>query len=86
MKLWITLGLALGLSAQYPAIAGDRKTLREECTQSRCVYYDGSRRVFSVEREEGTSRLVIRDSDRRIRGKVRKRDGTVEVEKPDNRR
>lgn len=86
MKLWITFGLALGLFAQYPALADNRKTLREECTESRCVYYEGSKRIFSVENERGTSRLIIRDSDRRIRGKVRKRDGTVEIEKPDSRR
>lgn len=86
MRLWTTLGVALGLSTAHSAYASDGKKLREECTASRCVYYEGSKRVFSVEREKGTSRIVVRDDKRRVRAKVSKKDGTIKIEKPDRRR
>jgi hypothetical protein len=77
--------LALGLSAAYPVQARDI-TLRPECSRDRCVYYKGSTRVFSVEREEGTSRVVVRDAKRRPVAKVRDEDGTLRIEKTGKQR
>jgi len=77
---FIISALAVGLLWHYPTSAQERTTLRRECTASRCVYYEGSRRVFSEEREHNTERTIIRDSRGTIRAKVRERDnGTVEV-------
>lgn len=82
-----TLSLALGIALLYPVTAasgnGREVTLRKECTRDRCVYYQGSRRAFSVEKEQGTSRLIIRDGDRRVKAKVRETEnGTLEIKKP----
>lgn len=81
------LSLALGIALLYPVTAasasGRSVTLRKECTRDRCVYYRGSTRVFSVEKEAGTTRLIIRDGDRKVKAKVRENDdGTLEVKKP----
>lgn len=80
--------LALGLTTQYPAIAREKSvTLRKECTDSRCVYYEGSRRVFSVEQERDTRRQVVRDGRGNPRAKITENeDGTVEVERTYPRR
>lgn len=81
--------LALGLAAGYPTMAAaqDSLTLRHECTRDRCVYYHGSRREFSVEKEYGTDRLVLRNGERDIVAKVtRQDDGTLEVKRTDRRR
>jgi hypothetical protein len=72
--------LALGLSCAYPAIAGEI-TLRKECSRDRCVYYKGSKRVFSVENEADTSRVVIRDAKRRTVAKVSRDNGTIRIKK-----
>lgn len=82
--------LALGLTCGYPltvANAQSSYSLREECTRDRCVYYKGSVRKFSAEKEYGTSRVVIRDSTRRIIAKVR-REGraSIRVEEPYRKR
>lgn len=84
----IKLTLALGLLLGYPTMAAaqDSLTLRKECTRDRCVYYHGSVREFSVEKEEGTSRLVLRNGQRDIVAKVREQNGTLKVEKYRGRR
>ena len=78
--------LALGLTCAYPntvANAQSGVTLREECTRDRCVYYKGSVRKFSVEKEYGTQRLVIRNSQRQVVAKVRRQgNASIRVEKP----
>lgn len=84
------LTLALGFSLAYPTIvdaAPRRITVHPECTRDRCVYYHGSQRVFSVEKEDNTDRLVIRDNHREVVAKVKRQDdGTVEIKKPYRRR
>jgi hypothetical protein len=86
-----TFLLALGLTLLYPvtvASAGSREqTLREECTRDRCVYYKGVERQFSVERENGTKRVIIRDGDRNVVAKVQRTDdGRIKVKEPPRRR
>lgn len=75
--------LALGLIAAYPSTVASAKgreySLREECTRDRCVYYKGSTRVFSVEKEESTNRLVVRDARRKPVAKVTDEDGYLRV-------
>jgi hypothetical protein len=81
--------LVLGLTLGYPtaAAAQDTLRLREECTRDRCVYYHGSRREFSVEKEYGTDRLVLRNGERDVVAKItREDDGTLEVKRADRRR
>lgn len=84
-----TLILALGLFIAYPANADThsrRVTVHEECTRDRCVYYHGSQRVFSVEKEPNTSRLIIKNDKRNTVAKLKRNDdGTVEVTIPDRR-
>jgi hypothetical protein len=85
----IKLTLALGLALAYPTMAAaqDSVSLREECTRDRCVYYHGSTREFSVEKEYGTTRLVVRNGERDIVGKIQRQDnGTVKVERTHRRR
>ena len=77
--------LALGFTLAYPVQAKDI-TLRPECSRDRCVYYKGSKRVFSVEREEGTSRVVVRNANRRPVAKVSDEDGTLRIEKTGKQR
>jgi hypothetical protein len=80
-----TFLLVLGLVAAYPSTVASAQsvTLREECTRDRCVYYKGSTRKFSVEREYGTKRLVIRNAKRQVVAKVRRQgNASVRVEKP----
>jgi hypothetical protein len=78
--------LALGLTVAYPAMAGEI-TLRKECSRDRCVYYKGSKRVFSVENEADTSRVIIRDAKRRPVAKVeRERNGTIRIKKSGSQR
>lgn len=75
-----TFLLALGLTCAYPLQAASEYSLREECTRDRCVYYKGSSRQFSVEKEYGTKRLVVRNGQRQIVAKVRREGhGTVRV-------
>ena len=79
--------LALGLVAAYPATMASAQSrdvsLRKECTRDRCVYYHGSTRAFSVEKEEGTKRVIVRDANRNAIAKVQEQDdGTIKVEKP----
>ena len=77
--------LALGLALTYlaPVASAEAQSLREECTRDRCVYYKGSQRIFSVEKEQGTTRLVVRDGKRRPIAKVRRQErGRIEVEEP----
>lgn len=75
--------LALGLYTSYPlavaSAASPEYSLRKECTRDRCVYYKGSTRVFSVEKEENTNRLVVRDKNRKPVAKVRSEDGRLRV-------
>jgi hypothetical protein len=75
--------LALGPVAAYLTLHPPQSTsLRKECTRDRCVYYQGSRRAFSVEKEQNTSRVVVRDSQRRAIVKVTEQDnGTIKVER-----
>lgn len=85
-KLTTTFLLALGLTTQYPVSAGGVRsvTLRRECTASRCVYYRGVIRAFSVEREYNTSRLIVRDRRGNLRAKIREQDnGSLNVEETD---
>ncbi len=77
--------LALGLSAAYPLTVAkaDSVTLREECTRDRCVYYKGSTRQFSIEKETGTKRLILRDGKREVVAKLERQErGRIKVEKP----
>lgn len=77
--------LAIGLLLAYPTMVASketRTTLREECSRDRCVYYKGSSRVFSVEKEQGTSRIVVRNSSREIIAKVKRDGSTLQIEKP----
>ena len=76
--------LVLGLALAYPATVTARDTsLRKECTRDRCVFYEGSRRVFSVETENTTTRYIVRDANRKPIAKVQEqKDGTIKVEKP----
>lgn len=86
IKPQTTFLLALGLIVPYTATAKE-VTLRKECTASRCVYYKGSKRVFSVEREQGTERYVVRDSRGSLSAKVTEnRDGTIDIKEADRRR
>jgi hypothetical protein len=81
--------LVLGLYALYPGAvtAQSSLTLRQECTRDRCVYYHGSTREFSVEKEYGTSRLVLRNGQRDVVAKVTRQDhGTIKVERAPRRR
>lgn len=82
-KTAIALALALGTIAKYPAMAGERSvTLRKECTSSRCVYYQGSSRVFSTEPERGTQRTIVRDRRGNLLAKTREYpNGTIKVER-----
>lgn len=85
----IAFALALGAYPVYPTMAGVQDTiLRKECTRDRCVFYEGSRRRFSVEREQGTSRLVVRDRRGTLRAKVREEeeDGYLRIEGTRKRR
>lgn len=78
-----TFLLALGLITAYPSTVASAESpeysLREECTRDRCVYYRGSTRVFSVEKEDTTNRLVVRDGKRNPIAKVSKEDGRIRV-------
>lgn len=77
-----TFLLALGLSLVYPVTVANAQSLREECTRDRCVYYKGSTRAFSVEKEEGTRRLLVRDGKRVPVVKItRQGNGRIRVEK-----
>lgn len=79
------LAIALGLALGYPSVAGAAGPyrLREECTASRCVYYKGAKRQFSVAREPGTKRIVIRDRTGKVRAKIREQGhGSYEVKEP----
>lgn len=77
------LGLALGTLTQYPVLARESQvTLRKECTVSRCVYYKGSSRVFSAEKEQGTQRTIIRDRRGNLLAKTREYpNGTIKIER-----
>jgi hypothetical protein len=85
-----TFLVVLGLLSGYPTMAAaaqDSLTLREECTRDRCVYYHGSTREFSVEKEYQTDRLVVRNGQRDIVAKITRQDnGTVKVERARRRR
>ncbi len=80
--------IALGLTLHYPLMAGEGQvTLRKECTRDRCVYYKGSTRIFSVEKEYGTARYIVRDGRGSLRAKVKENpNGTVEIEGARRRR
>ncbi len=85
MRVWSVFLLALGSSSVYPlaVVQAESYSLRKECTRDRCVYYRGSTRQFSVEKEYGTTRMVIRDGKRKIVAKIREQaDGSVRVEEP----
>lgn len=87
--MMLKMTLALGLTLAYPTVAAaqDSVTVREECTRDRCVYYHGSVREFSVEKEEGTNRLIVRDGQRDIVAKVTREDhGTYKAETITRRR
>jgi hypothetical protein len=88
LKMRTAFLLVLGLTLAYPATVAsagsDKVTLHKECTRDRCVYYKGTTRVFSVEKEYGTSRLVVRDGKRRPLLKVEEQDdGRFSVEETD---
>jgi len=85
-KTATTFAIALGVLAQYPLVAGGVRsvTLRRECTMSRCVYYRGATRAFSIEQEHGTGRYVVRDRRGTLRAKVKEQgSGTLKVEGDD---
>jgi hypothetical protein len=88
MRTQLKLTLVLGLTLAYPSIAAAKDVrLRQECTRDRCVYYQGSTRVGSVEKEYDTNRLVVREGGRDIVAKVtRDDDGTLQVKTTDRKR
>ena len=70
--------LVLGLAVAYPVQAREF-SLRKECSRDRCVYYKGSKRIFSVEQEEGTGCALVRNSKREPVAHVSNEDGTVRI-------